>query len=140
MNICRKITFEASHRLYPCVTKCKNWHGHSYKVFVYARRIYDELNNDGMVVDFSELKNGIGKWIDEHWDHALLFNQDDKDTEKVLEQFPSKCYGVPFNPTAENMCYYLLHIICPSIYADCDFEIFKVRVYETEDCYAEESL
>ena len=53
-------TFEisASHQLalsYP--SKCTQLHGHNWKITVYCRS--RELNEEGMVIDFSEVKRRI---------------------------------------------------------------------------------
>lgn len=70
----------AAHSLklsYP--SKCENLHGHNWIITVYCRS--EELNADGMVIDFSHIKEAVKKKLDH------------KNLNEVL----------PFNPTAENI-------------------------------------
>ena len=92
VSCCRKLTFESSHRLFPCFTACRNCHGHSYKLFVYARNKNNVLLN-GMVIDFSVLKEKIGTWVDENWDHALLYCSRDEDTCDIVNANRMKTYS-----------------------------------------------
>lgn len=75
-------TFEISacHRLVlPYESKCTHIHGHNWLITVYCKSL--ELNESGMVVDFSEVKRRVKKVLDH------------QDLNEVL----------PFNPTAENI-------------------------------------
>ena len=77
-----KKTFEisASHHLYLSYrSKCEQLHGHNWVVTIHCRA--RELNQDGMVVDFTHIKHLIADRLD----HANL--------NEIL----------PFNPTAENI-------------------------------------
>ena len=77
-----KKTFEisASHQLKLSYdSKCTQLHGHNWIVTIYCKA--RELNADGMVVDFTHLK----QIIRDRLDHANL--------NEIL----------PFNPTAENI-------------------------------------
>ena len=79
-TVIKRMEISASHRLrlsYP--SKCEQLHGHNWIVTVYCRS--HELNADGMVVDFSHIKQAV---------HARL---DHQNLNEIL----------PFNPTAENM-------------------------------------
>jgi 6-pyruvoyltetrahydropterin/6-carboxytetrahydropterin synthase len=131
----KELHFEYAHRLFCYQGKCNNIHGHNQKVWVYFRSTQDKLNDLGMVVDFGDIKNGIGKWIDDNWDHALILNE--KDTE-LVNYLPLhfKQYVMPYNPTAENMAIYLLGTIAPEIYKDSDIEMFKVEVFENDSSVA----
>ena len=60
IRITKKFTFEAGHALYGYDGKCKNVHGHSYKLYVtvIGVPITDKDNvKYGMVIDFSDLKS-----------------------------------------------------------------------------------
>ena len=76
----KRIEISASHRLHlPYRSKCEELHGHNWVITVYCRA--ETLNKDGMVVDFSSIKEAVKDKLDH------------KNLNEVL----------PFNPTAENI-------------------------------------
>ena len=67
IRITKQFTFETGHALYGYDGKCKNVHGHSYKlsVTVIGKPITDTSNvKFGMVIDFSDLKKIIKEEIE----------------------------------------------------------------------------
>lgn len=141
ISCCRKITFEASHKLYPCETACRNIHGHSYKLFVYARNRNGNLDENGMVLDFAKLKDTVKTWIDENWDHTFIFHYTDDCAKEIIDLYPGlKNYKFTGNPTAENMSLYLLHDVCPTLFSGTNIQVFKIQLYETENCFVEVEL
>jgi len=133
VSIKREIRFEASHRLLNYQGKCNNIHGHNYFVWVYFRNKKDELDSLGMVIDFNDVKKGIGQWIDDNWDHALILNEDDNELVGFLP-VTFKQYVMKGNPTAENMAIFLL-TLGKELYKD-DVELFKVEVFENDKSVA----
>jgi 6-pyruvoyltetrahydropterin/6-carboxytetrahydropterin synthase len=120
--------------------KCATAHGHNYTVHLFAEA--DQLDDIGRVIDFSVLKERIGSWIDEKWDHTFLVCHQDEELIKALltlhrNKEPFIC---PFNPTAEELADYLLREVCPKRLEGTGVTITKVLIYETENCYAESSL
>jgi 6-pyruvoyltetrahydropterin/6-carboxytetrahydropterin synthase len=111
MKIGRTYRFEAAHRLplVPDGHKCKNMHGHNYRIEVVFS---GNLDDRGFVADFADMDAAIMPII-KILDHRLLNDVDG------LE-----------NPTAENIATWLYIRItgCHSI-----------RVYENDDSYAETS-
>ena len=83
-TITRKFTFDAAHRLINHKGKCANLHGHRYvaEITLQAKQL-DEL---GMVVDFSEVKRIIGDWIDHRWDHNTILHPGDPFNRILLEE------------------------------------------------------
>ena len=67
------------HRLSCHKGLCKNIHGHNLKIEVEVS--CEELNENGMVIDFSDLKAMTNEIIDE-WDHALFINFMDQEIVK----------------------------------------------------------
>jgi 6-pyruvoyltetrahydropterin/6-carboxytetrahydropterin synthase len=135
----RKIEFDAAHRLTQHTGKCYNLHGHRYTVELTAE---GQKNNSGMVIDFSILKEKIGGWIDEHWDHTTILFKHDTETLEAFKTIPKnkKVFVSNWQPTAENMAYYLLKTVCSEQLLGSGVRVTKVRVWETPNCYAEACL
>lgn len=136
----RKIHFCAGHRVLNHESKCANAHGHNYVAWFYAES--DGLDNIGRVIDFSVLKEKIGKWIDFHWDHTFLIYKEDIELlrcSQALERNKT-IFICEFNPTAENMADYLLRVVCPKVLHGTGVIVTKIELYETENCKVEVTL
>jgi 6-pyruvoyltetrahydropterin/6-carboxytetrahydropterin synthase len=78
IRITKQFNFETGHALYGYDGKCKNVHGHSYKlsVTVIGKPITDKMNvKFGMVIDFGDLKKIVKEQIVDVFDHATVFNK-----------------------------------------------------------------
>ena len=139
-TVSRKIHFCAGHRVLNHESKCANLHGHNYIVWVYATA--DNLDKLGRVIDFSVLKEIVGGWIDEHWDHTTILYKEDKELLAVQDKMSvnKPVFVADFNPTAENMANYLLEVICPKLLEGRGITVDKIVIFETENCSAEASL
>ncbi len=132
----RLLAFDAAHRVMEHESKCRHFHGHRYGVE--ATFTAPELDALGRVVDFGIIKEKLGAWIDEQWDHtAILWDKDRDLGEAVAAQTKQRIYYLPYNPTAENIARYLLERICPELFKDSSIECVSVRVQETPNCSAE---
>ena len=132
----RRLTFEAGHRVFLHESKCRNLHGHSYKVEIRARGHLDDL---GRVIDFAVLKQLIGGWIDEHLDHGFIVWNEDREAIAALQMLPGqKIYRMPYNPTAENIARHLKNDICPAMLHGTGVVVDRITVQETENCFAED--
>lgn len=136
----RRLEFDAGHRVMNHESKCATLHGHRYVVEVTAT--IAELDSIGRVIDFSVLKQKIGAWLDEHWDHTTILFDRDTVTIEALTRCPQykPPAVVPFNPTAENMAMHLLSEICPTLLAGTGVVVTKVKIWETPNCSAEAIL
>jgi 6-pyruvoyltetrahydropterin/6-carboxytetrahydropterin synthase len=107
-SVCKELCFDAAHRLHQYQGKCSQIHGHRYRVVVELG--YTEVNEVGIGVDFRMIKETVGKWIDENWDHKLILNWDDP-LYHALRDFGGVDEGEMFlmrgNPTAENMAEFI---------------------------------
>ena len=75
IRITKQFNFETGHALYGYDGKCKNVHGHSYKlsVTVIGTPITDRDNvKFGMVIDFTDLKKIVKEEIVDQFDHAMI--------------------------------------------------------------------
>ena len=69
MYIKKIFEFSAAHNLIDYQGKCENLHGHNYKLEIL---LSGKLKDDGMVIDFVELKKIVKKAIIEELDHKYL--------------------------------------------------------------------
>lgn len=140
MIICtRRLEFDAAHRVIGHEGKCKYLHGHRYAVE--ASFVADDLDTLGRVIDFGVVKALLGGWIDEHWDHNTILCEKDKELGgRITSCTNQDIFYLPTNPTAENMADYLLHIVCPSLFATSNLRCVRVKLYETPQCFVEASI
>ena len=108
IRITKQFSFETGHALYGYDGKCKNVHGHSYKlsVTVIGTPISDTNNvKFGMVIDFSDLKKIVREEIVDVFDHATVFNQNTPHVElaQELKNRGHHVILVDYQPTSENM-------------------------------------
>ena len=139
LTIMRRIKFCAGHRLMGHGGKCEHFHGHNYTAdFIVTGETQDTV---GRVMDFAELKAKCKGWLDANWDHSFVVCTDDLNAIEALKQVkPSRFFELPYNPTAENLAKYLLEIVCPKILAGTGGRAIAVRIWETEESYAEAAL
>src|SRR5690348_3279362 len=74
-RVTREIDFCYGHRLLNYAGKCRYLHGHNGKAVITVEG--KELDNRGMLVDFSDIKTAVSAWIDENLDHRMLLHRDD---------------------------------------------------------------
>lgn len=108
IRITKQFSFETGHALYGYDGKCKNVHGHSYRldVTVIGTPISDNTNvKFGMVIDFGDLKKIVKDEIVDVFDHATVFNKNTPHVElaKELENRGHNVLLVNYQPTSEMM-------------------------------------
>jgi 6-pyruvoyltetrahydropterin/6-carboxytetrahydropterin synthase len=128
MQVTKIFTFAAGHRLLGYQGLCSNIHGHNYKLEV---TVQDEIDTMGMVVDFKELKQRVNIALAKY-DHALILKKDDPLVE-TMKKADMRVVVMEKNPTAENM----LSDLIKSLPADCELNIVKLRLWETDTSFAE---
>ena len=111
--------------------KCKNLHGHNYRIHFHCE---GEINSDGMVIDFGDIKTFLCWWLEDNWDHRFLVWDRDP-IYSDLKKIDSTVRGVSFNPTAENMAQYLLDVVGPQV-LPAGITLKCVTVEETRKCSA----
>lgn len=135
MKIAKEFNWEMGHRLPEHFGKCKNIHGHSYKMLV---EIEGELNDKGMVMDYYDLRDVIDPLVEE-LDHSFMVNKKDTLVVEFLEKMKSKRTIVEFDSTVENITTYFLNKF-KTAELPSNVKKVKVRVCETPDDYAEEEI
>ena len=103
-------TFEAAHRLDWHPGKCRNLHGHSYRLDV---SVSGPLDGNGVVVDFDELAAVVRREVIDRWDH--------RDLNDVLD-----------NPTAE-----LLGLRAWEILTAAGLDLAALRLWETPESWVD---
>jgi 6-pyruvoyltetrahydropterin/6-carboxytetrahydropterin synthase len=132
----RRIEFDAAHRVMEHESKCKHLHGHRYALE--GTFTADSLDSLGRVVDFGVIKEKLGGWILEHWDHATILSDKDKPLgEAIATKTGQTIFYLPANPTAENMADYLLNKVCPELFRGLNVKCTRMRLYETPNCYVD---
>ena len=138
IRITKEFVFDMAHALSNYDGKCKNIHGHTYKLFVTLIGIPCEdcsSPKNGMVLDFGDLKNIVKIPIVDVFDHAFVVsaNRGFEDLRKFQET--DKYIEVPFQPTCENLTIYIANIIRSKL--PDSVSLYSIRLYETPTSYAE---
>jgi 6-pyruvoyltetrahydropterin/6-carboxytetrahydropterin synthase len=140
VRITKEFTFETGHALYGYDGKCRNVHGHSYKLAVTVIGTpIDELGHvkHGMVIDFGDLKKIIKEEIVDPFDHATVFNKNTPHVElaKELSDRGHDVILVDYQPTSEMMIIDFADKIQKRLPAT--IALHHLRLRETETSYAE---
>jgi 6-pyruvoyltetrahydropterin/6-carboxytetrahydropterin synthase len=140
IRITKQFSFETGHALYGYDGKCKNVHGHSYKlsVTVIGTPISDNSNvKFGMVIDFSDLKTIVKEEIVDQFDHATVFNKNTPHVElaKELSSRGHHVILVDYQPTSENMVIDFAQKI--KVRLPKDIQLHSLKLQETETSFAE---
>lgn len=152
-QITKKLEFDAGHRVLGHESKCANLHGHRYVAAITVSSL--GLDSISRVVDFSVVKQLVGGWIDENWDHNILLHENDplnSIVRRANEEIPidhevfdwtDLVFGLkrPFvipnleNPTAEVMARILYEKAIELL--PKELRVVNVRLFETPTCYAD---
>ncbi|APD06825.1 6-pyruvoyltetrahydropterin synthase [Flavobacteriaceae bacterium UJ101] len=140
IRLTKIFNFESGHALYGYDGKCKNLHGHSYKLYVtiLGTPIEDQTNPKfGMVYDFGDLKKIVNQEIIDPFDHAIVLNQKTPHLNlgNHLSQEGHKIIFTDYQPTCENMLLDFASKIQNKLPAT--IKLHSLRLYETENSYGE---
>ncbi len=140
IRITKQFSFETGHALYGYDGKCRNVHGHSYKlsVTVIGTPITDTSHVKlGMVIDFGDLKRIVKEDIEDVFDHATVFNQNTPHIElaRELEERGHNVILVDYQPTSENMVIDFAKKIKARLPEN--IKLHSLKLQETETSYAE---
>lgn len=143
MLITRKFEFDAGHRISTHLSQCRNLHGHRYvlEVTISGGIIADAgVPEQGMVMDFSDVKRVIREALVDRWDHAFLVYAGDTRVLEFLQSLENhKTVVLEVQPTAENLAliaFDILHHTFQSRYTG-RLELEHVRLFETPNCWAD---
>lgn len=141
IRLTKEFAFESAHALAGYDGKCREIHGHSYRLFVTVAGTPSERGDDpkrGMVMDFGELKRIVGREIVDRLDHSFVLRRTEEN-ERIAATLAGGGFRnailVDYQPTCENML--------------CDFaarlrkalpegvRLHSLRLHETATSYAE---
>lgn len=140
IRITKQFTFETGHALYGYDGKCRNVHGHSYKlsVTVIGIPIQDTSHVKlGMVIDFGDLKKIVKEEIVNEFDHATIFNKNTPHVE-LAQELATRGHKVilaDYQPTSENMVIDFAAKIKARL--PNSIELYSLKLQETETSFAE---
>jgi len=140
IRITKQFTFETGHALFGYDGKCRNVHGHSYKlsVTVIGTPITDPTNvKFGMVIDFTDLKRIVKEEIVDVFDHATVFNGNTPHAE-LAQELRDRGHHVilaDYQPTSENMVIDFASKIKSRLPGN--IALFSLKLQETDSSFAE---
>ena len=108
MEVFKRFTFEAAHRLPNHPGKCRELHGHSYVLVVAVDRAVDP--DSGMAIDFGDLKAIVKREVVSRLDHRYVNDLMD-------------------NPTAEVMAVWIWQRLAGHLEG-----LAEIELHETENC------
>jgi 6-pyruvoyltetrahydropterin/6-carboxytetrahydropterin synthase len=127
-RVSRQIDFCYGHRLLGYPGKCRHLHGHNGRALITLQA--SDLDEQGMVLDFSEIKRTVSRWIDRHLDHRTLLHRDDP-LAPLLQDAGEPVFLMSVNPTAENIAR-----LIGQVAAEQGLPVIEVRLWETPGCFA----
>lgn len=139
IRVTKRFNFEMAHALLAYNGVCKNVHGHTYELEV---TLIGEPKNDpghpedGMVMDFGQLKSIVKSKIIQFFDHALVINSITPAPQKeALALTTERLTVLDFQPTSENLVTYFAGILQQAL--PLNVSLFSLRLYETKTSFAE---
>ena len=127
-RVTRQIDFCYGHRLLNYDGKCKYLHGHNGRAIITLEA--EQLDDRGMVIDFSDIKKVVSKWIDDNLDHRMILQHADPIV-PVLQEMNEPMFLIDTNPTAENIAR-LIHEFA----VGHGFPVVQTDLWETPNCFA----
>jgi 6-pyruvoyltetrahydropterin/6-carboxytetrahydropterin synthase len=144
MRITRRLEFDSGHRIPNHRSRCRHLHGHRYALEVTLAGDVISAPGDaqqGMVMDFSEVKAIAQREIVEVWDHAFLAWREDRvvlDFLATLPEHRTVVFDAP--PTAEHLAQAAFRVLERAYrdeYGNHHLRLERVRLYETPNCWAD---
>jgi len=143
LTITRKLEFDAGHRIPDHNSQCRNLHGHRYtlEITLTGQVVEHEgYADNGMIMDFSDVKALARTNLVDLWDHAFLVYEKDAAVKDFLNSLPNhKTVVLNRVPTVENLAKIAFDILKP-VYQDrfsTGLALSKIKLFETPNCWAE---
>jgi len=143
MQITRRLEFDAGHRIPSHNSQCKHLHGHRYALEITLSGdivTREGASEQGMVMDFSDVKRIAKEHVVDAWDHAFLVYRGDTMVFEFLKKIPGhKTVVLDVVPTAENLALIAFRLL-ENAYRDTynnHLTLERVRLYETPNNWSD---
>lgn len=134
-RVSKEFSFDMAHILDGHDGKCRNLHGHTYKLQVeVSGDLYQQGPKKGMVMDFADLKDIVKTLILEPMDHAFIYDTNSERECRIaalLNELDSKTFGMPSRTTAEEMARFIFNRL------KSELPLSAVRLWETPTSFCE---
>lgn len=127
-QVTQEIEFCYGHRLLNYAGKCRHLHGHNGRAVIVLEG--EALDDRGMLVDFSDIKQSVRTWIDDELDHRMILNEADPAVPFFQEQ-GEPLFLLPENPTAETIAKLVFNFT-----KEQGFPVTEVSLWETPKSFA----
>ena len=130
--ITKEVYFCYGHRLMNHAGKCRHLHGHSVKASISIKQ--QQLNEQSMVCDFSDVKACVESYVDKVLDHNFLLHKDDPII-PLLKAQNERFMAIEAHPTAEVLAQMIFQHV-----KEQGFSVDQVVLWETASasaCYHE---
>ena len=137
VRVTKEFHFEGAHALVDYDGKCREIHGHSYKLFVTVTGEPRDEKSDpknGMLLDFTDLKRVVNALVIDIYDHALLLREDAPLAKELKESY-GNVITLPFQPTCENLVTHFSDLLINKL--PDGITLFSLKLYETATSYVE---
>ena len=140
MKITKRFGWVMGHRLTFHKGGCQNIHGHNWELKI---SVEGKKDKNGMVIDFSIVKELLMKYVHEPFDHGFMWYKNDEKMERFFRMNPEqKGIKVDFEPTSENISEYLFKILNKEVMKQTEgrCKVNRIKIYETSTsesaCYS----
>lgn len=138
IRITKSFTFDMAHALECYNGLCKNIHGHTYllRVTVIGSPLDENSHpEDGLVMDFSDLKTIVKEGILDKFDHSLVLKDNSELLNSLNLNANERLITTSFQPSCENLLLHFVSIIQSLL--PSQVKLAAVRLNETPTSYAE---
>ena len=144
-TVTKEVEFDAGHRVPLHESKCRNPHGHRFKVAVTVEGpLAEHGSGTGMVIDFAHIKRVLTTRVHDVYDHGFIVYENDLEMMDFIRSADDNDWNVivvPWHPTAENLALDIFEDLQDPIECMADgVRLVNVQVWETPTsvaCYGD---
>jgi 6-pyruvoyltetrahydropterin/6-carboxytetrahydropterin synthase len=139
MKVTKEITIAMGHSVTGHKSKCRGLHGHDYRIIATVDGQVSAVtgaSDEGMVIDFGDLKQAMMNVIDRYYDHGFILYDKDPRAQLLQQATDLWCFEkerfhlVGFIPTAENLAKHWANLLEIELYKR-GIKLYQLEVYET---------